>query len=203
MKTASVLLAASVLAATACAKNEKAPSARPVAVGATDPAAAESTAVPDTTRDSAAAVPDVVAPAAPPAEPIDRTPACTHEEYPVAPGALEPGVLLDSSIVPAGGTPSGFRVRQDGRVELRQADGSWLAGKTLSGREMEEVRRAILEAHVDRVAGVHRLTEPLPGVAQKRLLVRQGEDVVGVFTDEPCFLPEVHTLLLPLVEMFD
>ncbi|MBI5486906.1 MAG: hypothetical protein HY905_06210 [Deltaproteobacteria bacterium] len=139
----------------------------------------------------------------PPGEPIDRTPVCTHEAHAGVPELPPPDVLVESSIVPPTGTPTGVRIRQDGRVESRQADGSWLSGKTLSGAEMEEVRRAIVDAHLERAAGLHRLESPDPTVAESRLFARVGTELVTVISDEPCFLPEVHSLMLVLVEMFD
>jgi len=215
-RTAVVLLASAACLAGggACAKRGTAP-ARPGAdvVAAVGPTA-EVGAGPATTgsndagsaQGAEAAAEATHAPApvvAPPGEPIDRTPVCTHEAQAGVPELPPPDVLVESSIVPPTGTPTGVRIRQDGRVESRQADGSWAAGKTLSGGEMEEVRRAIVDAHLEQAAGLHRLEAPDPTVAESRLFARIGPELLTVISDEPCFVPEVHSLMLVLVEMFD
>ncbi|MBI5500263.1 MAG: hypothetical protein HY907_08475 [Deltaproteobacteria bacterium] len=207
-------MAASLPADTACARKEQAPGRPGADLASTRDASPAPPPTPETRETAAGAgqAPGssaVVQPAPPrsivppAAEPIDRTPVCSHEARADVAELPPADVLVESSIVPPTGTPTGIRIRQNGLVESRQADGSWAAGKTLSGTEMEDVRRAIAQAHLEEVAGAHRMEDPTPGVAESRIFARVGSELLTVSSDEPCFLPQVHSLLLVLVEIFD
>jgi hypothetical protein len=199
-----------VLALTALAACRKQPSAAdaaaapPPAVPAADVPAPAAAVAPDglpageTPRPTPADAPDP-----PPSPPVSGDVRCEPGEPVGPPPELPEQALVLFRTAPPQGPASGFRLLADGTLQTLGTDGTWTAGRTFEGDELDRLRTTVQEAALSGLAPAYRRAEPGPPVATVWLAVRGPDGPRAVCYDEPCFLPEVHALMLRLVEVFD
>lgn len=143
------------------------------------------------------------APDPPPAPTVSGDVRCEPGEPVGPPPELPEQALVLFRTAPPHGPAGGFRLLADGTLETLGTDGMWTAGRTFEGDELDRLRTAVQQAALSGLAPAYRRAEPGPPVATVWLAVRGPDGPRTVSYDEPCFLPEVHELLLRLLKVFD
>lgn len=166
------------------------------------PATPDASPTPDVAPTSEATLPPPADPPRPSAPPQVADVRCVAGPPATPAPELPEGALVLMRTRPPQGPDTGFRVLADGNLETLAADGSWALWRQLTATELEAVRRLAGESPLDGLAPSYRVAEPAGPVRSVWLLARGTDGVRAVAYDEPCFLSEVHELLLGLLKQF-
>ena len=191
----------------ACGKRSSGERTGPEAFGETpspgDPPLPDASSTPLVSPAPETTSPPLPDPARPSAPPLVADVRCVAGPPATPAPELPEGALVLLRTRPPQGPDTGFRVLADGSLETLEAGGSWATWQRFTEAELETIRRIVAEAPLDDLSPSYRVAEPGGRVGAVWLLARGRDGVRTVAYDEPCFLREVHELLLGLLERFD